>query len=51
MANQKPSDKVDRNGGGDATKAERVAMPKTDVTSWESLGGDHGDTSSSDIVS
>jgi hypothetical protein len=42
MANQNASDKKDRNGGGDVTKADKVPTPSTDKTDWNPIGDHRG---------
>jgi hypothetical protein len=41
MANQEKSDRKDRNGGGDVTKAEKVETPSVEPTVWDLLN-QHG---------
>lgn len=37
--NQSPSDRKDRNGGGDVTKADKKAVSPQKPTKWQDVGG------------
>lgn len=37
--NQNKTDRKDRNGGGDVSKAEKVAVKSQKQTNWQSVGG------------